>query len=253
MCSNTTTNGQWHVSCAYEEQDYEHHIIGVFEAIFIAWFTMELGTRLYASPSRSLFCTDTLNIIDFVAIIPFYVQLIINETTEGGGDGAGGFAVIRAIRLVRVFRVFKLSRHSAGLQIFGTSLWRSRRELAQLMVFLAIAVILFSSAIFYAEYKNTDSPYGQFDSIPASFWWAIITMTTVGYGDLVPQTGMGKIIGAMCAVTGILVLALPIPIFVNNFQELWEEYHRTGNPTPRHALRMTLRVFCMAGWSGRPF
>lgn len=210
-----TTSG-----CHWSEQDTSNSSLDTLEAVFIAWFTFELLLRLYASPVRKVFCKDLLNIVDVIAIAPFYIGLMMQN------DSAGGFAVFRAIRLVRVFRIFKLGRHSEGMQIFGTALYRSRRELMQLMVFLSIAVILYASAMFYIEHDNDSPEYGTFDSIPASFWWAIVTMTTLGYGDMVPQTELGKLLGSVCAVTGILVLSLPIPIFVNNFQDLLQQAER---------------------------
>ena len=131
------------------------------------------------------------------------------------------FTVLRVIRLVRVFRIFKLSRHSKGLQILGQTIHASMRELGLLIFFLFICVILFSSAVYFAETGGDRE--SDFLSIPHAFWWAVVTMTTVGYGDMHPIGEWGKLVGSMCAIAGVLTIALPVPVIVSNFNYF---YHR---------------------------
>lgn len=147
-------------------------------------------------------------------------------------------AILRVIRLVRVFRIFKLSRHSKGLQILGMTLKASLRELGLLMFFLLIGVILFSSAIYYAE---AGSERSYFKSIPDAFWWAVVTMTTVGYGDMVPHDFWGKIVGSLCAIAGVLTLSLPVPVIVSNFNYF---YHREMDNSNLNAVNTSHVTSC---------
>ncbi|XP_071398388.1 potassium voltage-gated channel subfamily A member 3 [Centroberyx affinis] len=194
----------------------------VIETLCIIWFSFELLVRFFACPSKTTFSKNIMNIIDIVAIIPYFITLgtELAERQNNGGQQAMSLAILRVIRLVRVFRIFKLSRHSKGLQILGQTLKASMRELGLLIFFLFIGVILFSSAVYFAE---ADDPSSSFTSIPDAFWWAVVTMTTVGYGDMHPVTIGGKIVGSLCAIAGVLTIALPVPVIVSNFNYF---YHR---------------------------
>lgn len=196
----------------------------IVETICIIWFCFELGVRFVVCPSKRDFFNNIMNIIDIVSIIPYFVTLGTELATTPDEDLNSGqnmsLAILRIIRLVRVFRIFKLSRHSKGLQILGQTLKASMRELGLLIFFLFIGVILFSSAIYFAE---VDEPQTQFVSIPDGFWWAVVTMTTVGYGDMCPITMGGKMVGTLCAIAGVLTIALPVPVIVSNFNYF---YHR---------------------------
>ncbi|XP_066457682.1 potassium voltage-gated channel subfamily A member 10-like [Eleutherodactylus coqui] len=163
----------------------------LLETTCIIWFSFELVVRFIVCPSSSEFFQNIMNIIDIVSIIPYFVTLITElvKQTELNGQQNMSLAILRIVRLVRVFRIFKLSRHSKGLQILGQTLKASMRELGLLIFFLFIGVILFSSAVYFAE---VDEPKSQFISIPDGFWWAVVTMTTVGYGDMCPITLGGK-------------------------------------------------------------
>ncbi|XP_059806606.1 potassium voltage-gated channel subfamily A member 10-like [Hypanus sabinus] len=196
------------------------------ETACMLWFSFELLVRAVACPSKVGFCRDTMNAIDVVSIVPYFVTLVTEvvqrqqEQRLGRGQHAMSLTILRIVRLVRVFRIFKLSRHSKGLQILGQTLKASMRELGLLIFFLFIGVILFSSALYFAE---VDEPRTQFSSIPDAFWWAVVTMTTVGYGDMCPITIGGKVVGSLCAIAGVLTIALPVPVIVSNFNHF---YHR---------------------------
>eukprot|EP00736_Rhodelphis_marinus_P012195 Rmarinus@m.16813 len=210
--------------CIETLPEYENESPKAFEAIemvCVFWFTIEFVCRLFATDDLKAFCRDVLNYIDFLAIFPFYLTLIF---AKGERDT---FYALRLLRLVRVLRVFKLSRHSAGLKVIAITLKNSSRELGLLMFLMLIGIVLFSSAVYYAEREAEDTP---FKSIPHSFWWACVTMTTLGYGDMVPSTLLGKLIGGLCSVMGLLVIALPVSIIGSNFEETFTKYQLETNP-----------------------
>jgi hypothetical protein len=120
---------------------------------------------------------------------------------------------ILLLRIIRIFRIFKLMRQYSALKILLYAVKASFRELLMLTIFLMLGVVIFASLIYFAERSQTK----YFDNIPIGFWWAIVTMTTVGYGDTYPTTTLGYVVGTLCALCGVLVLALTIPIISNNF------------------------------------
>ncbi|KAM9346459.1 potassium voltage-gated channel subfamily A member 7 [Symphorus nematophorus] len=209
----------------------------IVETICICWFSFELIIRFTCAPSKMHFFKDAMNTIDFFAIIPYFVTLGTELAKDKGAQPSVSLALIRVIRLVRVFRIFKLSRHSKGLQILGQTLKASLRELALLIFFLFIGVILFSSAAYFAE---VDSPDTAFTSIPESFWWAVVSMTTVGYGDMYPETVGGKLVGSMCAIAGVLTISLPVPVIVSNFSYFYHREMECEDTTQYHHVSTSL-------------
>ncbi|XP_034151774.1 potassium voltage-gated channel subfamily D member 3 [Esox lucius] len=188
-------------------------------------FTVEYLMRLFAAPSRYRFMRSVMSIIDVVAILPYYIGLVMTNNE----DVSGAFVTLRVFR---VFRIFKFSRHSQGLRILGYTLKSCASELGFLLFSLTMAIIIFATVMFYAEKGSTSS---KFTSIPASFWYTIVTMTTLGYGDMVPKTIAGKIFGSICSLSGVLVIALPVPVIVSNFSRI---YHQNQRADKRRAQKM---------------
>uniref|UniRef100_A0A8C1J0Z0 A-type voltage-gated potassium channel KCND1 n=1 Tax=Cyprinus carpio TaxID=7962 RepID=A0A8C1J0Z0_CYPCA len=187
-------------------------------------FTVEYLLRLIAAPSRYKFVKSVMSIIDVVAIMPYYIGLVMTDNE----DVSGAFVTLRVFR---VFRIFKFSRHSAGLRILGYTLKSCASELGFLLFSLTMAIIIFATVMFYAEKGSTAT---KFTSIPAAFWYTIVTMTTLGYGDMVPKTIIGKVFGSICSLSGVLVIALPVPVIVSNFSRI---YHQSQRAEKRRAQK----------------
>merc|ERR1719201_460882 len=153
------------------------------------------------------------------------------------------------LRVFRVFRIFKFSRHSQGLRILGYTLQSCASELGFLVFSLAMAIIIFATIMFYCE-KNVEG--STFESIPASFWYTIVTMTTLGYGDMVPDTMLGKLIGGVCSLSGVLVIALPVPVIVSNFSRIYHQNQRADKRRAQKKARLA-RIQIAKATSGAAF
>ena len=138
-------------------------------------FTFEYLMRFYAAPNRFKFARSVMSVIDVVAILPYYISLVIVKND----DLSGAFVTLRVFR---VFRIFKFSRHSQGLRILGYTLKSCVSELGFMLFSLSMAIIIFATVMYYAEKNVEDS---KFTSIPSAFWYTIVTMTTLGYDIII--------------------------------------------------------------------
>jgi len=175
------------------------------------WFTVELVVRFLSAPKKLRFFCSPLNIVDIVSVVPYYVLL----TMQGA---RAPLSLLRAARMLRVLRIFKLSRYSSGMRILLFTFATSMKELGMFLIFISISMVVSASAAFYAEAGDLDR--SAFSSIPDALWWAVNTITTVGYGDQYPLTPTGKMVGCLLTVFGVLVIALPVFLFVANFKKV---------------------------------
>ncbi|KAI6217203.1 hypothetical protein M3Y95_01234300 [Aphelenchoides besseyi] len=197
-----------------------HYAFAYLETVCIAWFTLEYALRWCTNPNRLVFMSGVLNIVDLTAILPYYLELFLSLggfDVDSLSDIKGAFLVVRILRVLRVVRILKLSRYSTGMQTFALTLRSSARQLGMMGMVLFTGVIFFSTLLYFVE---KDEPETPFNSIPTAFWWAIVTMSTVGYGDQIPKTTLGKVIASGAILSGVLVLALPITIIVDNFMRV---------------------------------
>lgn len=150
--------------------------------------------------------------IDYVATLSFYLDLILQKWASDLENSD----ILEFFSIIRIMRLFKLTRHSSGLKILIQTFRASAKELTLLIFFLVLGVVIFASLVYYAE-RIQSNPENDFNSIPLGLWWALVTMTTVGYGDMVPKTYLGMFVGTLCALAGVLTIALPVPVIVSNF------------------------------------
>ncbi|XP_015271146.1 PREDICTED: potassium voltage-gated channel subfamily V member 1 [Gekko japonicus] len=191
-------------------------LLDILEYVCITWFTGEFALRILCARNRCGFMRNVANIIDLLAILPFYITLLV-ESLSGGGSSQeleNMGRIVQVLRLLRALRMLKLGRHSTGLRSLGMTIAQCYEEVGMLLLFLSVGISIFSTIEYFAE----QSVHGtKFTSVPCAWWWATTSMTTVGYGDIRPDTMFGKVVAFVCILSGILVLALPIAIINDRF------------------------------------
>ena len=203
----------------------------VFELVITVIFSFEYVARLILTEEpRLAHVLSPLNLIDAASISPFYIKLTTEMFTgDDASDGASDQAWMRVLRVARVFRVLKLSKYSSGLQTFGNAFTQAGPALIVQLFLMCVFMIVCSSAFFVVEHgewdeedkvwRRADGEASPFTSIPATFWYTAVTMTTVGYGDVFPISLAGKVIGTITMFVGVLSIAMPVSVVTSNFQE----------------------------------
>ncbi|XP_016976418.1 potassium voltage-gated channel protein Shaw isoform X3 [Drosophila rhopaloa] len=193
-------------------QTNAHIAFFYIECVCNAWFTFEILVRFISSPNKCEFIKSSVNIIDYIATLSFYIDLVLQRFASHLENAD----ILEFFSIIRIMRLFKLTRHSSGLKILIQTFRASAKELTLLVFFLVLGIVIFASLVYYAE-RIQPNPHNDFNSIPLGLWWALVTMTTVGYGDMAPKTYIGMFVGALCALAGVLTIALPVPVIVSNF------------------------------------
>ena len=184
-------------------------VLTIVDAVCTGWFTLEFLLRLMFCPDKLKFVKNLHNWLDFLVIIPLYLMVLSQKRTLL-------IEILNTMRVVRIFRFFKLLY---DLQILAKTMKASRSQLMLLLFVLFIPVMVFSSLVFYSE-KTGGSEINKkekFLDIPSSMWWGIVTMTTLGYGDFVPTSVAGKIIGSMAAICGVMLVAMSASVIGSTF------------------------------------
>ena len=203
-----------------------HPALEYIDYFCLMMFTLELLLRFFSCPSKLRFFLNVYNVIDAACIIPDLVVTLLRFILPGFWylkDSYLFFTYISVASVFRVFRLLKLVSHYRVLRLLFLAVKSSLRELLLLFILMIMGMLLFSTIIYFAEFQDSENCDGpckissSFESIPLGFWWSIVTMTTVGYGDIVPVTGTGYLIASLCAICGMLATGLPIPIIASNF------------------------------------
>lgn len=186
-----------------------------FEFFSVVVFSVEYLLRVWSAPEnvryadgwrgRLRYMMTPLAIVDLLAVLPFYLPL-----------GALDLRMLRVLRLLRLLRLAKLARYSVAAEVLGDVLKAKRHELTVVLGIVVILVLCSASLMYFVE---RDAQPEVFSSIPAAAWWSIVTLTTIGYGDAVPQSTAGRVIGSFVALFGIGVVALPAGMLGAAFTE----------------------------------
>ena len=203
----------------------------IVEIVSVAVFTVEYALRLWTAPEtpkyahpvrgRVKWALSPMALIDLLAVLPFYLMLTSVD-----------LRVLRILRLLRLFRLAKLARYATALRTLGRAVRSEKENLLSALTILGLVLVIAASLMYYAEREAQPERYS---SIPAAMWWAIVTLTTVGYGDAYPVTAIGKVIGGAVAVIGIGSFAIPTAILGAAFlRELEGRKHEGGGKQCPH-------------------
>lgn len=194
------------------------HFFYWFEWVSVLVFTLEYVLRLWSCTADPRFASairgrlrlivTPMALVDIVSIAPFYVELLLPATLD--------LRFLRVLRLLRMFRLLRASRIADAFAMVIRVLKGKRVELAVALTVVAVAMLVAAGAIYFAE---RNEPGTQFTSIPHAMWWSVETITTIGYGDMIPTTPLGKLIGSLVAFVGICAVALPVGILSSGFLE----------------------------------
>jgi voltage-gated potassium channel len=206
----------------------------LFEYFSVAVFSAEYVLRLWSCVEEPRYCRPVLGrlrfaltplaLVDLSAVLPFYLPFLHADLR-----GLRMFRLVRILRVMRIARIAKLGRYSQSLQMLLRVVRSRQEELLSSVFILLILAVVAASLMFFAEHEAQPN---TFSSIPAAMWWAVATLTTIGYGDVYPVTTLGKVMASIIAVLGIGMFALPTGILGSGFVEQMEQRQKKANKCP---------------------
>lgn len=189
------------------------------EWLFTILFTIEYALRIYATDKPKVYIFSYYGIIDLFSILPTYIAFLF--------PSAAYLIVIRILRVLRIFRILKLFRYMGEANLLFTALLQARRKIFVFLFSVLTLIVIFGAVMFIIE-----GPEHGFDNIPKSIYWAIVTITTVGYGDITPQTALGQLVAGMAMICGYAIIAVPTGIIG---AELMQEVQRRSQDKARES------------------
>uniref|UniRef100_A0A3Q3IDW4 Uncharacterized protein n=1 Tax=Monopterus albus TaxID=43700 RepID=A0A3Q3IDW4_MONAL len=220
----------------------------------ILFFTLEYFLRLVTTSNVKHFVKSALNFVDVVAVMPYFVQILFEAFVIDTEDHSAQedwktmervskvSKVLKVVKLMRIFRILKLARHSTGMRAFGFTIRQCSEQVCCLFLFIAMGIFTFSALMHSVE---VDQPGTPFSSIPDAWWWAAVSISTVGYGDVVPISYLGRCVAFSCISFGIILNGMPISILFNKFSDYYaklkEQEFTFSNTERAFQLRKRLR------------
>lgn len=213
---------EYHLSYAREFYYFEIFSITIFSIEYLSrvWVCHNDPRYMNGWRGRLRYIFTPMALIDLIAIIPFYLSMLFSID-------------MRILRILRLFRIFKLSRHFTVMGVLGTVLRNESKTLLSAIFIMFILVVLAASGIYAVERNHQPDAFG---SIPSAMWWATVTLTTVGYGDVVPQTVPGRLFGVLITVLGVGMAALPAGIIASGFTSELARRREKYEITAKHLL-----------------
>jgi len=187
--------------------DRYSHPLRIAEWIITSIFTIEYVLRIWVVNKPAGYIFSFYGIIDLLAILPGFIVLLFS--------GMQSLLVIRAVRLLRIFRILKFSRYTSAGRLLVIAMQRSREKILMFMAVIVTLVVIFGTIMYLIEGEKNG-----FTSIPVSIYWAIVTLTTVGYGDISPVTGLGQFLASIVMIMGYAIIAVPTGIVTSEMMKL---------------------------------
>ncbi|KAL9964575.1 hypothetical protein ACROYT_G028232 [Oculina patagonica] len=203
-----------------EEITVDYEIVwSAIEVVFTIWFTVEFLLCFLCAPKITKFVFSFSTLVDITALSPLYVKIIVQSVTDKEASSVVPFPILRVVRLVRLL---KLKRYSVSIRLLFETIIDSREHMSLFVLCIVFNTVLLSSFVYFSEGEGEST---QFTSIPATFWFTIITLSSVGYGDYVPTSAAGKIVGTFCCIGGTVAMFCFTPVLFTEFRKSWQRYY----------------------------